>query len=102
MKWFDAFAKWSSDAVGSSWMFALAVFGTAIWAVTGPVFGWSDTWQLIINTPTTVLTFWWVILIQNTQNRDTCEIKALLREIAEDLPQVDDAKARRRAKAEQN
>jgi low affinity Fe/Cu permease len=59
-----------SDATGSVWTFAIAIALIAGWAVTGPVFGFSDTWQLIANTFTTLVTFLMVFLIQNTQNRD--------------------------------
>ena len=56
---------------GSSWAFGLAFGVVLVWAVTGPFFGFSDTWQLVINTGTTIVTFLMVFLIQNTQNRDT-------------------------------
>jgi low affinity Fe/Cu permease len=63
-------ADTASVAVGSSWAFALAVLIVLAWAATGPAFHYSDTWQLIINTGTTVVTFLMVFLIQNTQNRE--------------------------------
>ncbi|HEY8757825.1 MAG TPA: low affinity iron permease family protein [Candidatus Limnocylindria bacterium] len=59
-----------SDAMGSPWAFTLAVAVILGWVVTGPIFGFSDTWQLVINTGTTIVTFLMVFLIQNTQNRD--------------------------------
>jgi low affinity Fe/Cu permease len=59
-----------SKAAGSAWTFALALAVIVVWAITGPVFGFSDTWQLVINTGTTIVTFLMVFLIQNTQNRD--------------------------------
>lgn len=59
-----------STAVGSGWAFSAALFVIIVWLLTGPVFGFSDTWQLIINTGTTIVTFLMVFLIQNTQNRD--------------------------------
>jgi low affinity Fe/Cu permease len=59
-----------SDAMGSPWAFTLAVAVILAWVVTGPIFGFSDTWQLVINTGTTIVTFLMVFLIQNTQNRD--------------------------------
>jgi low affinity Fe/Cu permease len=68
---FTQFAKWASRAAGRPTAFALAVLVLAAWAVTGPVFGFSDTWQLVINTGTTIITFLMVFLIQNTQNRDS-------------------------------
>lgn len=60
-----------SMAVGSYWAFTFALFIIIIWLVNGPVFGFSDTWQLVINTGTTIVTFLMVFLIQNTQNRDS-------------------------------
>ena len=70
-----------SQWVGSSWMFLLALAGIAIWAATGPLFHYSDTWQLIVNTATTIVTFLMVFLIQNTQNRDARAIHLKLDEI---------------------
>src|SRR4051812_12585440 len=68
--WFRKFAHCTSGAVGSPWAFAAAVVVVIAWAVTGPMFHFSDTWQLVINTGTTIVTFLMVFLIQNTQNRD--------------------------------
>jgi len=67
---FRKFAQRTSEWTGSAWAFVLAVMIILIWAVTGPMFGFSDTWQLVINTGTTIVTFLMVFLIQNTQNRD--------------------------------
>ena len=67
---FRKFAENTANAVGSYWAFLLAALTVIIWAVSGPLFGFSDTWQLVINTGTTVVTFLMVFLIQNTQNRD--------------------------------
>ena len=67
---FGIFAKRSSIVLGSAWAFASAILIIVIWALTGPAFHYSDTWQLIINTGTTIVTFLMVFLIQNTQNRD--------------------------------
>src|SRR4051812_13066276 len=67
---FQKFAQKSSAAVGSPWAFLVAVLIIIAWAATGPIFHYSDTWQLIINTGTTIVTFLMVFLIQNTQNRD--------------------------------
>jgi len=67
---FRCFAQRSSALLGSAWAFCGAVLVILIWVVTGPTFHFSDTWQLIINTATTVVTFLMVFLIQNTQNRD--------------------------------
>ena len=67
---FRVFARRSSVLLGSAWAFAAAVLAILVWIVTGPTFHFSDTWQLIINTATTIITFLMVFLIQNTQNRD--------------------------------
>jgi low affinity Fe/Cu permease len=67
---FRIFARRSSAILGSPWAFAAAILIIAVWAATGPIFHFSDTWQLIINTGTTIVTFLMVFLIQNTQNRD--------------------------------
>ena len=67
---FRVFAQRSAAALGSAWAFTGAVLVILIWLLTGPIFHFSDTWQLIINTATTIITFLMVFLIQNTQNRD--------------------------------
>jgi low affinity Fe/Cu permease len=67
---FRRLAQKSASAVGSPWAFVAALVVIIIWAATGPVFHFSDTWQLVINTGTTIMTFLMVFLIQNTQNRD--------------------------------
>jgi low affinity Fe/Cu permease len=67
---FPRFANWSATAAGRPLTFTLAAAVVAGWAISGPVFGFSDTWQLVINTGTTIVTFLMVFLIQNTQNRD--------------------------------
>jgi len=69
-EFFRKFAHKTSEVTGSPWAFLTAVSIIAVWAITGPIFGFSDTWQLIINTGTTIITFLMVFLIQNTQNRD--------------------------------
>lgn len=79
--WFTRFAKWTSHVSGSPAAFGLAIGTVVVWAVTGPVFGFSDTWQLIINTGTTIITFLMVFLIQNTQNRDSQAIQIKLDEL---------------------
>jgi low affinity Fe/Cu permease len=66
---FRKFAENTANAVGSYWAFLLAALTVVVWAVSGPLFAFSDTWQLVINTGTTVVTFLMVFLIQNTQNR---------------------------------
>ena len=67
---FRKFAQAASHAVGSPWAFIIAALIIVVWATSGPLFGYSDTWQLVINTGTTIITFLMVFLIQNTQNRD--------------------------------
>ncbi|HEY4757643.1 MAG TPA: low affinity iron permease family protein, partial [Chthoniobacterales bacterium] len=67
---FRTFARKSSEVLGSAWAFIGAILIIAVWGLTGPTFHFSDTWQLIINTGTTIVTFLMVFLIQNTQNRD--------------------------------
>jgi len=68
--WFAKVATRVSDLMGSAWAFTTAVLVILAWVLTGPIFGFSDTWQLVINTGTTIVTFLMVFLIQNTQNRD--------------------------------
>src|SRR5580658_7956947 len=79
--WFGGFAAQASAWVGSRWAFALAGLVIVAWAVTGPLFRYSDTWQLVINTGTTIVTFLMVFLIQNTQNRDARAINLKLNEL---------------------
>ena len=79
--WFTRVAKWTAKATGRPLTFALAVLLIALWAITGPLFGFSDTWQLVINTGTTVVTFLMVFLIQSTQNRDSEAIQVKLDEL---------------------
>ncbi len=69
-EFFRKFSHRTSQIVGSSWSFIAALGIIIVWALTGPIFGFSDTWQLVINTSTTIITFLMVFLIQNTQNRD--------------------------------
>jgi low affinity Fe/Cu permease len=78
---FRKFAQRTSKMVGSSWAFILAVLLILVWAITGPLFHYSDTWQLVINTGTTIITFLMVFLIQNTQNRDAKAIHLKLDEL---------------------
>jgi low affinity Fe/Cu permease len=80
----EMFRKFSSAiavAVGSSWAFLSATGVILVWAVSGPLFGFSNTWQLVINTATTVVTFLMVFLIQNTQNRDSKAVHLKLDEL---------------------
>ncbi|HXI61562.1 MAG TPA: low affinity iron permease family protein [Pyrinomonadaceae bacterium] len=78
---FRKFAQTTSQAVGSSWAFILSFLIIVVWAMTGPMFHFSDTWQLVINTGTTIVTFLMVFLIQNTQNRDAKAIHLKLDEL---------------------
>ncbi len=79
--WYSRFAKATAHFCGRPRVFAFAVFVILAWIVTGPIFGFSDTWQLVINTGTTIVTFLMVFLIQNTQNRDTEAIQVKLDEL---------------------
>jgi low affinity Fe/Cu permease len=78
---FTRFAKWTAHASGRPVAFLLAAAIIVVWAVSGPLFHFSDTWQLVINTGTTIVTFLMVFLIQNTQNRDSEAIQVKLDEI---------------------
>jgi low affinity Fe/Cu permease len=88
---FSRFAAKSSHYLGSRWAFVSAIAVILIWAITGPIFRFSDTWQLVINTGTTIVTFLMVFLIQNTQNRDAKAIHLKLNEL---IHAVDKAKNR--------
>ena len=117
---FRVFARRSSVVLGSAWAFAGAVLVIAVWLITGPTFHFSDTWQLIINTATTIITFLMVFLIQNTQNRDAKAVHLKLDEIIraikgarnelvdleelsdEDLKKLEEQFQRLRKKAEHN
>ena len=78
---FGVFARKTSNILGSAWAFVLAIVIIVVWALTGPTFHYSDTWQLIINTGTTIVTFLMVFLIQNTQNRDAKAVHLKLDEL---------------------
>ena len=78
---FRKFANKTSEAMGTPWAFIAAVFLILGWAVSGPFFGFSEVWQLVINTGTTIITFLMVFLIQNTQNRDAKAIHLKLDEL---------------------
>lgn len=78
---FHRFAQYCALTVGSSWAFLIAFLVIAVWAVTGPLFGYSDTWQLVINTGTSVVTFLMVFIIQNSQNRDSQAMQLKLDEL---------------------
>jgi low affinity Fe/Cu permease len=78
---FTRFSKWTAKTTGSPITFAVALGIVVVWAVTGPIFHWSDTWQLVINTGTTIVTFLMVFLIQSTQNRDAEAVHVKLDEL---------------------
>ncbi|WP_181183582.1 MULTISPECIES: low affinity iron permease family protein [unclassified Mesorhizobium] len=80
-KLFTRVANWVAHLAGLPSTFAVCVLIVVVWAVSGPFFGFSDTWQLVINTGTTIITFLMVFLIQNTQNRDGAAIQAKLDEL---------------------
>jgi low affinity Fe/Cu permease len=80
----DSFRRFSrniADKLGSNWAFLIALLVVVAWGGTGPLFGFSDTWQLVINTGTTIVTFLMVFLIQNTQNRDAMAMQVKLDEL---------------------
>src|SRR5512133_1679491 len=81
LSWFTRAAKWASHKAGRPSTFMIALSIILIWAITGPIFHFSDTWQLVINTSTTIITFLMVFLIQNTQNRDTEAMQLKLDEL---------------------
>src|SRR5437763_3891821 len=78
---FARFSRWVERQVGRSSTFVLAIAIVLVWAASGPAFGWSDTWQLVINTGTTIVTFLMVFVIQNTQSRDTQAMQLKLDEL---------------------
>ena len=101
LSWFTRAAKWASHTAGRPLTFIAAVVIILIWAILGPLFDFSDTWQLVINTGTTIITFLMVFLIQNTQTRDTEALQVKLDELLRavgaarntmiDLEELDDA-----------
>jgi low affinity Fe/Cu permease len=80
-RFFTTFATRIATAAGQPQTFAIALALIVLWSVTGPIFGYSDTWQLVINTATTIVTFLMVFLIQNSQNRDAAAMQAKLDEL---------------------
>ena len=89
-RFFTHIAGRVSAAVGQPLAFSIALLIVMLWAITGPIFGYSDTWQLVINTATTIVTFLMVFLIQNSQNRDAAAMQAKLDEL---IRAVEDARA---------
>ncbi len=85
---FRKFSHRVSEIVGSPWSFIVAIAIILIWAITGPIFQFSDTWQLVINTGTTIVTFLMVFLIQNTQNRDAKALHLKLDELIKAVEQA--------------
>ena len=84
--WFSRFSQMTADITGSPWSFIIATALIVVWLVTGPLFNFSDSWQLVVNTGTTVATFLMVFLIQNTQNRDSRAIHLKLDELLRASP----------------
>ena len=80
-EFFRKFSHKTSEIVGSYWSFVIAVIVVLAWVMTGPIFNYSDTWQLVINTATTIITFLMVFLIQNAQNRDSKTLQLKLDEL---------------------
>lgn len=89
--WFTRFARHASHFAGRPVTFAAASSIIVLWAAAGPVFGFSDTWQLVINTSTTIITFLMVFLIQNTQNRDSEAIQIKLDSLVKAASGIDNA-----------
>jgi low affinity Fe/Cu permease len=79
--WFERFSQRVTHATGSPWAFLTAILVIIVWALTGPLFGFADTWQLVINTGTTIVTFLMVFLIQQTQNKDSKAVELKLNEL---------------------
>lgn len=89
MDLFNKFSKKAADIIGSSWAFVFACLSIIVWMITGPIFHYSDTWQLLINTGTTIITFLIVFLLQHTQNRDTKTLQIKLDELILKITKAD-------------
>lgn len=89
-KWFATFSRRASDFAGHYLAFVVAVGFVLVWAASGPFFGFSETWQLVINTSTTIITFLMVFLVQSTQNRDSAAMHIKLDEIIAALKETND------------
>ena len=96
-RYFSAFASRISHLAGQPAAFMLALLSIAIWGMTGPLFGFSDTWQLVVNTSTTIVTFLMVFVIQNAQNRDAAALQAKLDEVIRSIEQCTQPVHRHRA-----
>jgi low affinity Fe/Cu permease len=81
ISWTERLAHWTTTCVGSSWAFILAAGLTLLWLVTGPIFHYSDTWQLVMNTISSIVTFLMVFLLQRSQNKDSLSMQIKLNEI---------------------
>jgi low affinity Fe/Cu permease len=86
---FTQFASWAARVTGGRWAFLVALAIIILWAVSGPFFGFSDVWQLVINSLTSIVTFLMVFLIQNTQNRDSRAIQLKLDELVHSMSHAD-------------
>lgn len=88
LRWFSEFAGWSALMIGSASAFVVATLSVIVWAATGPLFHYSDTWQLVVNTGTTLVTFLAVFLIQHSQNKDGQAIQLKLDELIRSTEQA--------------
>jgi low affinity Fe/Cu permease len=88
ISFFTQFAKWTARHTGKPSTFVSALLIIVIWGITGPIFKFSDTWQLVINTGTTIITFLMVFLIQNTQNRDSEAVQVKLDELIRSIKEA--------------
>jgi low affinity Fe/Cu permease len=89
LSWVDRFQDVSdrvTDALGTPWALLLSILLIVVWALTGPIFQFSDTWQLVINTATTIITFWMVFVIQTSQNRQSRALQFKLDELIRSIP----------------